>query len=291
MNVAGVKGDLVAAVEAVADQLGDDDRLDVRRAHVAACPAAAALDGDGGFEANPATTAWQLAAAAGDRLVNGSADPNRGRPPSTPSEALDLAAEETSDDWAFDWWAGSDEPARSVARADVVRRIAGLARLASTWPPPEPVKYGHRPSWTFPQGPLRLAGRVDLVAGRRGHDHTVVVALPGDHGPLTRARLAYEALVETVALNRPPAYVLGLLPDAGRRWRIAVDEALLAEGVAAAGVAARVALGARRRDDHGLERRPSPRCRWCQHRGDCPEGAAWLDGPGRLRSGFLPPPA
>lgn len=299
MNVDHLRSLAVTALEGVADQLAEaepgrratpGDRLDVRGIqHVTACPAAVALDGESPFEASPALVAWSLATLAGDRLVHGSADPRRAGPPGTPVEALAQAVEETSDDWAVDWWDAAEAPARSVARAAVVRRVAGVARLASSWPPPGPVTYGHRPSWTFPRRPLVLHGRVDLVLGRRGHGHALVVALGGDHGPTTRARVAYEALVETLALRRAPAKVVAALPDAGRRWTVTVDDTVLEEGVAAAATAARAALGARRRDATGAERRPSPRCRSCAHGAGCDPGTAWLAGPGRLRAGFLPP--
>ncbi len=83
--------------------------------------------------------------------------------------------------------------------------------------------------------------------------------------------------------------MLGLLPDAGRRWSVAVDDALLDEGIDAAADAARTALGVQRRDAAGLERRPGPGCRSCAHAVTCDSGTAWLHGPGRLRLGFLPP--
>jgi hypothetical protein len=290
---------LVDALAAVADQLPEappgtkldpGDRLDVRgNRHVGRCPAATALDGDTPFEASAATVAWELAAHAGDRLLHGSADPSRARVPTSPADALAVAVEEVSDNWAFDWWAEQDEAARSVAEGGVLRRLTGVARLATAWPPPSPVTYGHRPTWMFPRRPLRLVGRADLVVGRRGHDHTLVVGLGGDHGPDTRRRLAFEAVVESAALRRPPAKVVGLLPDAGRRWTLTVDDDLLAEGVTVAADAARVALGTRRRDAAGLERNAGPACRTCAHGAGCPAGEAWLAGPGRLRAGFLPP--
>jgi hypothetical protein len=85
--------------------------------------------------------------------------------------------------------------------------------------------------------------------------------------------------------------VLGLLPDAGRRWSVPVDDALLDEGIVAAAEAARAALGVQRRDATGLDRRPGPGCRSCAHAVTCDSGTAWLAGPGRLRLGFLSPGA
>lgn len=288
----------VAALEGVADQLPEappgekpapGDWLVVRgNAHVGGCPAATALTGDTEFDANPITVAWELAKQAGDRLVHGSTDPRSAKAPATPADALALAVEEEGDNWALEWWAAAGGEERALAQAAVTRRLAGIVRLAKVWPPPGRVRCGHKPKWPFPGRPLRLEGRVDLVVGQPGHDHTLVVSLNGDHGPDTRARLAYEALVEALALRRPPARVVGLLPDAGRRWTVTVDDAVLAEGVEAAAGAARTALGQRRRDATGLDRRPGPRCRWCEHAAACPAGTSWLAGPGRLRSGFLP---
>jgi hypothetical protein len=127
------------------------------------------------------------------------------------------------------------------------------------------------------------------VLGRRDGTHTLVIVIGGDHRSSTRRRLTYEALVEALALRRPPAAVLGLLPDAGRSWRVDVDEALLLEGVDAATLGAKTALGVARATGRSLPRTPGPLCRRCAHRASCAEGTAWLAGPGRRRSGFLPP--
>jgi hypothetical protein len=279
----------VSALESVADQVGDDGRLDVRGTHVSVvCPAAAALDGDE-FTASPATAAWGAASTTLDRLLHGHVDPRRGHPPDTPADAFRLAWDEREgiDDWPWPWLrAEATRADRAVVAANVQRRLSAMARLLPEWPPPAVGTVGHRPSWRFPGRGLRLVGRAELILGRRGRDHELVVVLGGDHGPATRARAAYEALVETLALHRPPARVLALLPDVGRRWPLTVDDDLLATGVEAAGLAARVALGARLLDAGALPRRPSSACRWCAHAEGCDPGRVWLAGPGRRRFGF-----
>ena len=293
---------VVAALEGVADQLPDTppgtkvdpgDRLVVRSSMVGralTCPAAVALDGETPFEDSPATAGWSASATVLDRIVMGHLDPHRGRPPTDPASGFRVALDEVERlDWPWPWLDGADRAEKAVTAAAVHRRVAATARVLGPWPPDDVRHIGARPSWTFPGRPLRLQGRVDAVLGRRDGTHTIVVGLAGDHGPATRARLASEAAIEALQLRRPPATVLGLLADAGKRWPLAVDDELLVEGVAAAGVAARAALGARRRDATGLARRPGPRCRSCAHGAGCGPGGAWLAGPGRLRSGFLPP--
>jgi len=301
VTASALQGEVVAALEAVADQLPSTppgekvdpgERLEVRGSDLTralGCPAGTALDGEEPFEAGAASAGWGAASTVLDRLLTGHVDPGRGQPPTDPASGFRTAMREIERlDWPWTWLDAAGPADRAVTAAEVHRRVSAVARVLEPWPPPSARHVGLRPMWTFPGRPLRLRGRLDLVLGRRDGSHTIVVALNGDHGRTTRARLAFEALVETLTLRRPPATVLGLLPDAGRRWPLAVDDRVLAEGVDAAGLAARVALGRRRRDATGLERRPGPRCRGCAQRADCAQGVAWLDGPGRLRSGFLP---
>ena len=293
---------VVAALAGVADQLPEsppgtkvdaNDRLVVRSSAVPralSCPAATALDGDTAFEERAATAGWSASVTVLDRIVSGHLDPSRGQPPQDPATGFRTALREIERlDWPWPWIDGADRAEKAVTAAEVHRRVAATARVLEPWPPADARHIGTRPSWSFPGRPLRLQGRVDAVLGRRDGTHTIVVGVGGDHGAATRAQLAFEAVIEALQTRRPPAVVLGLLPDAGRRWPLAVDDALLTEGVAVAGLAARVALGARRADDTGLERRAGPRCRWCAHSAACGPGTAWLAGPGRLRSGFLPP--
>lgn len=291
----------VDALALVADQLPEvppgtrvdpAERLVVRSTHVRAalgCPAAVALAGEEPFEESAAVAGWAAAATVADRLVHGHRDPNLGRPPTEPATGFRAVwRERAAEGWPWTWLDGATDADRALTAAEVHRRLAALARTLGAWPPAGASHVGHRPSWTFPNRPLVLQGRVDLVLGRRDGSHTLVVALGGDHDGTTRARLAYEAAVEALALRRPPAAVLALLPDAGRRWQVPVDDALLAHGVATAALAAATALGTRRRDPAGLARRPGTRCRSCTSAASCEPGRAWLDGPGRLLHGFLP---
>lgn len=296
---ADLVGALVDALAPVADQLPDvrwadatdAERLAVRPGQLAAaCPAQAALDGDDGFEPTPVTAGPAASLDVLDRLVHGSLDPSRPLPAADPGGGFLSVWAERLEDWPWDWARKEAGPAdRALLAGAVRRRVTALARMLRPWPPPDASTVGHRLRWFHPQRPLRLDSRADLVLGRRDGGHTLVVLLTGDHGHATRRRLAYDALLETVSLRRPPAAVRGLLPDAGRDWAVPVDDALLAEGVAAAADAARLALGVQRRDAAALARRPGTHCRRCAHAGACPQGTAWLDGPGRLAHGFLPP--
>jgi hypothetical protein len=286
---AELRAAVVAAVEDVADQLADNEPPLVVRRAVTTCPAALALDGETPFEDSPAVAGRAATATVLDRIVTGHLDPSRARPPTTPAAGFRTALQEAAVlEWPWPWVDSSDRPVRAVTAAEVHRRASAAARMLPSWPPPQAVFPRRQPSWTFPGRPLKLHARLDLVLGRRDGTHTTVVVLNGDHGPDTRAALAYLAVVEALDQHRPAATILGLLPDAGRRWSVPVDEDLLADGVAAAGLAARAALGARRNDAAGLERRPGRRCRWCAHAAGCGPAEAWLAGPGRLRHGFLP---
>jgi hypothetical protein len=290
----------LSALAPVADQLPDTrwrdadigDRLTVRPWTVAAaCPAALALDGPQDFEASPATMGPAVAAAVVDRLVLGDPDPRRPARPTSPAEAYRaVLADPPPDEWPWDAVTEPGaRPLRAALAAEVHRRAGALARMLPDWPPPVATRAGRLPAWIHPERPLRLAGGVDLVLGRRDGGHTLVVVAGGDHRATTRRRLAYEAIVEALALRRPPARVLGLLPASGRRWELAVDEALLTEGIAAAALGARIAFGATTATAGDLPRDPGPHCRECTHRAGCGPGTAWTIGAGRLRSGFLSP--
>jgi hypothetical protein len=291
---------LVAALEGVADQLPEAPPgekvdpaswLDVRSSGLAgalACPAADALDGETPFEEAPALVGRRATSTVLDRIVHGHLDPSRGKPPSDPATGFRTALREVEHlDWPWPWVHQATRAEKAMTAAEVHRRAGAIARMLDPWPV-DVTHVGLPTTWTFPGRTLRLKGWADAVVGKRGRDHTLVVALGGDHSSATRARLAFEAVVDALQCRRVPGAVLALLPDAGRRWQVTVDDGLLVDGIAAAAVGARAALGARRRDASGLERRPGPRCRTCAHAGACAEGAAWLAGPGRLRAGFLP---
>ena len=299
MIAADLVADLVAAVAPVADQLADvrwrdataGERLAVRNGHVSTvCPVKAALDGDGEFQTTPTTAGPAAALTVLDRVLLGGLDPMRGAPAADPPSAFRATYQEQLDDWPWTWARDEASPEqRALLAAAANRRVSGIARMLSPWPPPAAGHIGMRLSWLHPERPLQLSTRADAVLGRRDGTHTLVVHLGGDHGAATRRRLAYDAVLEAVSLRRPPAAVRGLLPDAGRDWTIAVDDAVLAEGIAAAAAGARTALGAQRLVATGLVAQPGPACRYCAHRDRCEPGSTWLGGPGRLRHGFLAP--
>ncbi len=293
--LAATLGALAVVTDQQPDQRWNDadaaDRLAVRPFLVAsACPAAVALDGPKPFVETPAVAGPGASAAVLDRLLLGDPDPRRAARPVTPAEGYRaVLTSGLHDGWPWDWLNEAGPPAKAAVAAEVHRRVSAVARLLPDWPPQEATRTGRLPTWTHPSRPLRLHGGVDLVLGRRDGTHTLVIVIGGDHRSSTRRRLTYEALVEALALRRPPAAVLALLPDAGRSWRVEIDEALLLEGVDAATLGAKTALGVARATGRSLPRTPGPLCRRCAHRSSCAEGTAWLAGPGRRRSGFLPP--
>jgi hypothetical protein len=298
LNPADVVTSLVEALGPVADQLAAvpwrdaswDERLGIRSGMVVgSCPARAALDGDEPFETRPALAGPAASLAVVDRLAFGHRDPTRGGAATDLLSAFRVAYKDEHEQWPWDWAHQATEEQRVLLAGAATRRAAGIARMLDPWPPPGLGHVGLETSWIHPQRPLRLKARFDAVLGRRDGSHTLDAVVPGDHGPATRRRLAYDALLEVLSLRRAPARVLGLLPDAGRRWSVAVDDALLDEGIDAAAHAARTALGVQRRDATGLDRRPGTGCRSCAHAVTCDRGTAWLAGPGRLRLGFLSP--
>lgn len=297
MIVPDLVADLVEALAPTAEQLPDiawreataGEKLVVRADHLAtACPVQAALDGDGDFDTTPVTAGPTAAMGVLDRLVHGSLDPSRPFPASDPGDGFRAVWDEKLDDWPWDWARDEASPAeRALLSGAVNRRVGAVARMLDPWPPPDATSIGRRNNWLHPERPLQLRTRTDLILGRRDGTHTLVVLLGGDHGPVTRRRLAYDAVLEAVSLRRPPARVRALLPDAGREWTVEVDDDLLAEGVTAAADAARLALATQRIDPAGLAPQPGAVCRYCAHVARCPEGEAWLAGPGHLRHGFL----
>jgi hypothetical protein len=298
VNAAEVVAAVLDALAPVTDQLpdgrwqdtADDERLTVRSTgHVAGCPAAAALDGDTPFETSPVLAGPAAAGAVLDRLLLGDADPMRVDRPKDPATAFREVYKQEPDDWAWRWAREEATPAeRALLSAAVARRVAGAARMLQPWPPSEATQAGRRSPWSHPSKPLRLAGAADVTLGKRDGTHTLVAVLTGDHTGATRDRLAFEAVVEVLLRRRAPAAVRAVLADAGRDWSAAVDDALLTTGIEVIATAARTALGVQRRDATGLARRPGPACRRCAHAAGCTEGDTWLNGPGRLRLGFLP---
>ena len=298
MNAAELTARLLEALAPVADQLPDvrwrdadaADRLSVRPGTVAvACPASTALDGDTGFVAKPVTVGPAASGAVLDRLLLGPRDPSLANASHDPGTAFREVLAQPPEHWAWDWATTATREEKALLAGVVSRRAAGIARMLGPWPPPGVTHAGRRPPWTHPHRPLRVTGGVDLTIGKRDGSHTIVLALTGDHSGATRDRLAFEAVVELLTVRRAPAVVRALLPDAGRDWSLTVDDDLLVTGVATVAAAARTALGVSRLDPAGLPRRPSPACRRCAHCTGCEPGRAWLDGPGRLRLGFLPP--
>lgn len=300
MNAADLVALVLEAVAPVTDQLpelswrdaSDGARLTIRPAHLAAaCPAAMALDGDEGFTPKPVLVGPAATGAVLDRLLLGPRDPSRPGNVSDPATAFREVLADPPEHWAWDWaTAAATREERALLSAAVSRRAGAVARMVQPWPPPDATHAGRRPPWTHPQRPFRLTGGIDVTLGKRDGTHTIVVVLTGDHTGATRARLAYEAVIETLVLRRSPAVVRGLLPDAGREWSLPVTDDVLEVGAAAAGDAARAALGISRRDAAGLDRLPGPACRRCPHFDGCDEGRAWLAGAGRLRFGFLAAP-
>jgi hypothetical protein len=200
-------------------------------------------------------------------------------------------SETLGDLFPWDWLhaPSTTDGERAATEARAVRLVGSIARLHELREV-RPSEIGVRAAWKHPHSPIRLKGRVDLVArtGKAGGD-TAIVLVTGAKDQRARAVAAFEAMTLTVTGRADLGSVSLLYPDEGRRFAIAVDEDLLAEGVDAAVIAARALAARRLGDPSGFPATPGSYCRYCplgaptlenEEQPWCTEGAAWLAGPG-----------
>jgi hypothetical protein len=201
--------------------------------------------------------------------------------------AFQAVDEETVGD-VFPWYwlhaPSTTEGERAATAARAVRLIGSIAKLHEL-AEARPSEIGLRADWKHPRSPIRLKGRVDLLArtGRAGGD-TAIVLVTGTKDQRARAVAAFEALTLTLAGRADLGSVSLLFPDEGRRFAITVDDELLAEGVDATTLAARALAAQRLADPAGIVATPGSYCRYCplsapvpgeRERGNEGEGAAW----------------
>jgi hypothetical protein len=296
-----VRGDVAAGVErALAGASGPVGRVHVgwvAALDVAACPAAFRGAGAGGW-GFPGWSAATGAAAVGRAALDGvldAADDRRGPgPPPAPLEVVRdwIRAAPAGGDgiggWVADLRADGDAGTLAALAAGATRWIGGFLRTFG-WPLPADLALlaGTRPpSWRPPGvAEVTVAGGADARLGRvSGAGHfAVVVHRPGGGGDDDlRARATYEAAAGALTRGIAPEAVVVSSGDTGERVRLAVDDDVLAAGgrMVVAVVEQRVVALDRGFDP--ADATPSPRCRWCPHRSDCPPGTAYVEAGGGL---------
>jgi hypothetical protein len=266
-----------------------EDRYDVDgflAADAASCPARAAAILPTPFVHTPRTVFRAAGRAAFLEVLAGGMAPGRSSPAVSAHEgyrlarAAALAAGAGRVSFPWDWLGGrgggnhANSTEKTASAAATIRFVACVARV---WSPldAQPVALRANASWTHPGPfPVRLTGRVDFVQGKMA-SRRIVLVRSGVRGPAQFPRVAFEALLDGLCFPVPRSVLL-LLPEAGEREEIPVDEELLAVGVtvAASALGAVVARSKERTDD--LPRLPGPSCRYCPALGTCGPGSVWL---------------
>lgn len=176
------------------------------------------------------------------------------------------------------WLAGLSGADEADLRGFAVDRVT---KFMECFPPLDPRSHPTTESrirWPA-DGPVVLAGKVDLVMGRGVGDESrkVLVDLKsGRTSPQHRDDLRFYALVETLRTGLPPRKVASFYLDAGHADVEDVTESVLRTAMRRTldGVRTIVELTVEGRDP---VKRPGPACRWCPLRGECDEGRAFLD--------------
>ncbi|HEX7131624.1 MAG TPA: PD-(D/E)XK nuclease family protein [Iamia sp.] len=236
-----------------------------------------AEDQDPGFTVSPPVVRGAVAHKAIELGIN--RRPGTDLPP--PAELVDdaMASLERSEQWMSEWLRTCADDERAEVRGDAIARVTGYDEvwppLASRWRPATEVKV----RTDLAGGRITLSGRVDLSIGRaegRTAGKVIVDFKTGGPAQPHREDLRFYALVETLRLGVPPRAVATSYLESGdlhvEDVTVGVLEAAAARVVD--GVERMVAI---RHHDHPPVARPSPLCRWCRARPDCPTGQAYLD--------------
>ena len=258
----------------------------MRNGHVSTVrPVKAALDGDGEFQTTPTA-----GPAAASRSSTGCCSADSTRCAARRREIRLPSAPPTRSSSTTGRGPGRDEASPEQRRCwpAASRRVSGIARMRSHRGCRRRRGTRMRLSWPDPERPLQLSTRADAVLGRRDGTHTwsctseATTAQP-------RRRLAYDAVLETVSLRRPPAAIRGLPPDAGRTGPSPSTTPCWPRGRRRG-----------RRRPHGPRRpaprrhrtgRPTARRRYCAHRDRCEPARRGSEGPGGCVTGSsLPTP-
>lgn len=230
------------------------------------------------LEPTPRKVRRSLACAAAKKL---SAQPERA--------LLDALRETMSpehlDGWATRWLDSEPaKPERVLAAANAAATVAEWLHLP--WPLEGSVNDTR--SWEYPERPLRLTTRLELVKIEEDLATAHRLAVSDDHRFQTD-ELAYTAVVCLLGGVDPPLELVVHYPATGQRpRRLRTSPDLLRRGIEVARLAVATEATARRLVSDALPRQPGPGCRRCPLAVECEPGSQWLDGPGRRRQG-LPP--
>ncbi|HEY8546268.1 MAG TPA: hypothetical protein VIL36_14510, partial [Acidimicrobiales bacterium] len=208
-------------------------------------------------------------------------------------------------EWVADLSHQRDKAALAATAGLAARWIAGFVRVVG-WPlpgdlrlvvddPGSPSARRGNPPWrprlSSRRVPIAVAGKPDAVVGTvapsGGFD--LLLHRPTSSDDVTLAeRAAFEAAAWALAAGLVARAVLVTTGDTGERLRFPVDPGVLARGtdLLVAVVEHRLRAAEAPGADPWSDATPSPACRWCPHRTDCPAGRARLTGPARWHNGL-----
>lgn len=269
----------------------------------ATCPARYRAQGEDGWGFpgwSAANAAGAIARAALDRHLDEAgrtADRTGGGPIPLPDPVESVRAwmrSAAADARGVTGWVGErrsdgDGATLAAAAAAAGRWLAGFVRVLG-WPLPDRLTLlnvsrddgrGAAKWWPRKGSALSVGSGADARIGRvtGAGEHVLVVHRPsaGDDRDLYR-RATLEAAAGALAHRVAPAAVLITAGDTGERTRVTVDENLLRAGGEMIVEVVRQRVVAVDRGYDAADATPSPACRWCELRDDCPPGNAWLSG-------------
>ena len=272
--VASLIADVTDAVAEFAERLGDTT-LWVSKHRIStalSCEAHHLLDDD--FAWSPAVAGGQIAHRSIQLMLNWRGDP-------VPADLVDEAIERCADEDRSlgAWVAGLSE----ADRADLAgRAVEKVTKFQECFPP---LDRRARPitesavRWPV-DGPIVLAGKVDLVMGRAegSESRKVIVDLKtGGVVPRHREDLRFYALVETLRTRVPPRKLASFYLDAGEPVVEDVTEHVLTAAMRRTLDAINTEIELQV-EGRAPVKRPGPTCRWCPLSTECDEGTAYLRG-------------
>ena len=272
--VDAVRADMEQAIAGFAERLGDETVYMSKHRLTTVLGCEAQYLAEDGFAWSIQAAVGQIAHRAIQLMVNWRGDP-------LPGDLVDEATARVVDDDTSlgDWVAGLSEADLADLRGLAVDKVV---KFQECFPPLVPAFAPTvESSVRWPnEGPIVLAGKVDLTIGRPhgAESRKVIVDLKtGRVAPKHREDLRFYALIETLRSGVPPRKLASFYLDAGEPVVEDVVESTLL-------TAARRTLDAVNADvELRVEgrppvKRPGHACRWCHLAADCDEGRAYLTG-------------
>ena len=272
--VDAVRADMEQAIAGFAERLGDETVFMSKHRLTTVLGCEAQYLAEDGFAWSIQAAVGQIAHRAIQLMVNWRGDP-------LPGDLVDEATARVVDDDTSlgDWVAGLSEADLADLRGLAVDKVV---KFQECFPPLVPAfAPAVESSVRWPnEGPIVLAGKVDLTIGRPhgAESRKVIVDLKtGRVAPKHREDLRFYALIETLRSGVPPRKLASFYLDAGEPVVEDVVESTML-------TAARRTLDAVNADvELRVEgrppvKRPGHSCRWCHLASDCDEGRAYLTG-------------